>query len=31
VVFRDVLPTNATGKLLRREIIEDLRGASAEK
>jgi acyl-CoA synthetase (AMP-forming)/AMP-acid ligase II len=31
VVFRDVLPTNATGKLLRREIIEDLRGASADK
>jgi acyl-CoA synthetase (AMP-forming)/AMP-acid ligase II len=31
VVFRDVLPTNATGKLLRREIVEDLRGASAEK
>lgn len=31
VVFRDVLPTNATGKLLRREIIEDLRIANAEK
>ncbi|TPG37323.1 class I adenylate-forming enzyme family protein [Mycolicibacterium hodleri] len=31
VVFRDVLPTNATGKLLRREIIEDLRDANADK
>jgi acyl-CoA synthetase (AMP-forming)/AMP-acid ligase II len=30
VVFRDQLPTNATGKLLRREIIESLRAASAE-
>ena len=31
VVFRDELPTNATGKLLRREIIESLRDANAEK
>jgi acyl-CoA synthetase (AMP-forming)/AMP-acid ligase II len=30
VVFRDELPTNATGKLLRREIIEDLRNANAD-
>jgi acyl-CoA synthetase (AMP-forming)/AMP-acid ligase II len=30
VVFRDELPTNATGKLLRREIVESLRAASAE-
>lgn len=29
VVFRDQLPTNATGKLLRREIIETLRDANA--
>jgi acyl-CoA synthetase (AMP-forming)/AMP-acid ligase II len=29
VVFRDQLPTNATGKLLRREIIESLRDANA--
>jgi len=29
VVFRDELPTNATGKLLRREIIESLRDANA--
>ena len=26
VVFRDELPTNATGKILRRQIQEDLRG-----
>jgi acyl-CoA synthetase (AMP-forming)/AMP-acid ligase II len=25
IVFRDELPTNATGKVLRREIVEDLR------
>lgn len=31
VVFRDVLPTNATGKLLRREIIASLHDANAEK
>jgi len=31
VVFRDELPTNATGKLLRREIIASLRVAKAEK
>jgi len=31
VVFRDVLPTNATGKLLRRKIIEDLRDVNADK
>jgi len=31
VVFRDELPTNATGKLLRREIIDSLRDAKAEK
>jgi acyl-CoA synthetase (AMP-forming)/AMP-acid ligase II len=30
VVFRDVLPTNATGKVLRREIAEALR-ASAQR
>jgi long-chain acyl-CoA synthetase len=30
VVFRDELPTNAMGKLLRREIIDSLRAASAE-
>ena len=30
VVFRDELPTNATGKLLRREIVESLRAAGAE-
>jgi acyl-CoA synthetase (AMP-forming)/AMP-acid ligase II len=29
VVFRDELPTNATGKLLRREIIDSLRDANA--
>jgi acyl-CoA synthetase (AMP-forming)/AMP-acid ligase II len=30
VVFRDELPTNATGKVLRREIVEELRTAPAE-
>jgi acyl-CoA synthetase (AMP-forming)/AMP-acid ligase II len=29
IVFRDELPTNATGKLLRREIVESLRGENA--
>lgn len=29
VVFRDELPTTATGKVLRREIIEDLEGLHA--
>ncbi|MBV9720422.1 MAG: long-chain fatty acid--CoA ligase, partial [Mycobacterium sp.] len=28
VVFRDELPTNATGKVLRREIVEDLRASA---
>src|SRR5271168_3345367 len=31
VVFRDELPTNATGKVLRREIVEQLRAAPAEQ
>jgi acyl-CoA synthetase (AMP-forming)/AMP-acid ligase II len=31
VVFRDELPTNATGKLLRRELVESLREATSEK
>jgi long-chain acyl-CoA synthetase len=31
VVFRDELPTNATGKVLRREIVEELRAAAAEQ
>ena len=31
VVFRDELSRNATGKLLRREIIDSLRDAKAEK
>ncbi|MGZ8746807.1 MAG: AMP-binding protein [Mycobacterium sp.] len=31
VVFRDELPTNATGKLLRRVIIDSLRDANADK
>ena len=30
VVFRDELPTNATGKVLRRDIVEELRAAPAE-
>jgi long-chain acyl-CoA synthetase len=28
VVFRDELPTNATGKVLRREIVEELRASA---
>jgi acyl-CoA synthetase (AMP-forming)/AMP-acid ligase II len=31
VVFRDELPTNATGKLLRREIVASLSDATVEK
>jgi acyl-CoA synthetase (AMP-forming)/AMP-acid ligase II len=31
IVFRDELPTNTTGKLLRREIVESLRGVTADK
>src|SRR5271170_6758441 len=31
VVFRDELPTNATGKVLRPEIVEELRAAPAEQ
>jgi acyl-CoA synthetase (AMP-forming)/AMP-acid ligase II len=31
VVFRNELPANATGKLLRREIVESLRDATVEK
>jgi long-chain acyl-CoA synthetase len=31
VVFRDELPTNATGKVLRREIVEELSAAPAEQ
>jgi acyl-CoA synthetase (AMP-forming)/AMP-acid ligase II len=31
VVFRNELPTNATGKLLRREIVDSLSAATAEK
>jgi long-chain acyl-CoA synthetase len=31
VVFRDELPTNATGKVLRREIVEDLRAAQIDQ
>ncbi len=31
VVFRDELPTNTTGKVLRREIVEELRAAPAEQ
>jgi long-chain acyl-CoA synthetase len=31
VVFRDELPTNATGKVLRRDIVEQLRAATAEQ
>jgi long-chain acyl-CoA synthetase len=30
VVFRDQIPTNATGKILRREIVESLSGATAK-
>ena len=31
VVFRKELPTNATGKILRREIVDSLRNVNAEK
>jgi long-chain acyl-CoA synthetase len=31
VVFRDELPTNATGKVLRRDIVKELRAAPAEQ
>jgi acyl-CoA synthetase (AMP-forming)/AMP-acid ligase II len=31
VVFRDELPTNATGKLLRRELVDSLLNPTAEK
>ncbi len=31
VVFRDELPTNATGKVLRREIVKELRATPAEQ
>jgi long-chain acyl-CoA synthetase len=31
VVFRDQLPTNGTGKILRRELAEGLRPATAER
>ncbi len=31
VVFRDELPTNATGKVLRREIVQDLRVAPIDR
>ena len=31
VVFRDELPTNATGKLLRREIVQSLRDTTVDK
>ncbi|MGC2655651.1 MAG: AMP-binding protein [Mycobacterium sp.] len=31
VVFRDELPTNATGKVLRREIVEELRAARIDQ
>jgi long-chain acyl-CoA synthetase len=31
VVFRDELPTNATGKVLRREIVEELRAAPIDQ
>ena len=30
VVFRDELPTNATGKVLRRELVQDLKSATKE-
>ena len=30
VVFRDELPTNATGKVLRRELVSDLKSATKE-
>jgi acyl-CoA synthetase (AMP-forming)/AMP-acid ligase II len=31
VVFRHMLPTNSTGKVLRRELVESLRPATAEQ
>jgi acyl-CoA synthetase (AMP-forming)/AMP-acid ligase II len=31
VVFRDELPTTATGKVLRREIVQELRASPAEQ
>jgi acyl-CoA synthetase (AMP-forming)/AMP-acid ligase II len=31
VVFREELPTNPTGKILRREIVDSLRNVNAEK
>jgi acyl-CoA synthetase (AMP-forming)/AMP-acid ligase II len=31
VVFRDELPTNATGKVLRRELVDELTGAREEQ
>ena len=31
VVFRDELPTNATGKVLRREIVASLNDATADQ
>ena len=31
VVFFDELPTNATGKVLRRQIVEELRTATVEQ
>jgi acyl-CoA synthetase (AMP-forming)/AMP-acid ligase II len=31
VVFRDELPTNATGKVLRRVLVDELRAAPAEQ
>ena len=30
VLFRDELPTNATGKVLRRDLVQDLKSASKE-
>jgi acyl-coenzyme A synthetase/AMP-(fatty) acid ligase len=30
IVFREELPTTATGKVLRREILDDLNPAAAE-
>jgi long-chain acyl-CoA synthetase len=30
VVFRDELPTNANGKVLRRELVDDLQSAAEE-
>lgn len=29
IIFRDMLPTNATGKVLRRELVDELNSASA--